>query len=81
MNTASRMETTGVINRIHISQETAKLLIAAKKGQWVVPQENRVMAKGKGEMVTYFLHPEDYFPTSEGGCGSETRANTDKKET
>jgi Adenylate and Guanylate cyclase catalytic domain len=55
MNTASRMESTGLPNRIQISQETADLLAAANKSQWFVPREDKVSAKGKGQMVTHFL--------------------------
>lgn len=55
MNTASRMESTGVPNRIQVSQETADLLIAADKKHWLVPRDDKVSAKGKGELVTYFL--------------------------
>jgi Adenylate and Guanylate cyclase catalytic domain len=55
MNTTSRIESTGVSNRIHISQATASLLIAAGKEKWVVPREQKITAKGKGELTTYFL--------------------------
>ena len=55
MNTASRMESTGLRDRIQISQETADLLLAAGKGGWIVPRTDTVVAKGKGEMQTYWL--------------------------
>jgi class 3 adenylate cyclase len=55
MNTASRMESNGLPGKIHISQETARLLIAAGKEHWVVPREEKVVAKGKGELQTYWL--------------------------
>jgi hypothetical protein len=55
MNTASRMESTGVRNRIQLSQETADLLLAANKGDWITRRETKVEAKGKGELQTYFL--------------------------
>jgi 3'5'-cyclic nucleotide phosphodiesterase/Adenylate and Guanylate cyclase catalytic domain len=55
MNTASRVETTGKPGRIHLSQETADLIIAAGKGHWVHKREDKVVAKGKGEMQTYWL--------------------------
>ena len=38
MNTASRMESTGAKNRIHISQDTAKLLMDSGKAAWVKPR-------------------------------------------
>jgi hypothetical protein len=42
------MESTGVPNRIHLSQSTADLLVEASKGHWVKPREDLVTAKGKG---------------------------------
>ena len=38
-----------------MSKETAILLIAAGKSSWIVPREDKVVAKGKGEMDTYWL--------------------------
>ena len=55
VNTAARIETTGHRNKIHISSETAKLLIDAGKGHWVRQREDKVVAKGKGELQTYWL--------------------------
>ncbi len=55
MNTASRMESNGLPGKIHISQETARLLIAAGKEHWVIPREELIVAKGKGELQTYWL--------------------------
>ena len=59
VNTAARMESTGLRDRIHISQETADLLIAAGKSHWVVPREDVVVAKGKGELRTFWLLPRE----------------------
>ena len=50
MNTTARIESSGARNKIHCSQETANLLIGAGKGHWVVPREDKVHAKGKGEV-------------------------------
>jgi class 3 adenylate cyclase len=55
MNTASRMKSTGLPNRIQVSQETADRLVAAGKGEWLKARSGRVLAKGKGELQTYFL--------------------------
>jgi class 3 adenylate cyclase len=55
VNTAARMESTGTRHRIHISQATADLLIAAGKMDWVKKREGMVSAKGKGLMQTYWL--------------------------
>mmetsp|Transcript_20229 Transcript_20229/g.43726 ORF Transcript_20229/g.43726 Transcript_20229/m.43726 type:complete len:1181 (+) Transcript_20229:158-3700(+) len=71
VNTAARMESTGMRDRIHISQETADLIIAAGKSHWVVPREDVVVAKGKGEMRTFWLLPrEDVAPSTK--ASSET---------
>eukprot|EP00531_Pseudo-nitzschia_arenysensis_P017059 CAMPEP_0116128232 /NCGR_PEP_ID=MMETSP0329-20121206/7251_1 /TAXON_ID=697910 /ORGANISM="Pseudo-nitzschia arenysensis, Strain B593" /LENGTH=1433 /DNA_ID=CAMNT_0003622359 /DNA_START=227 /DNA_END=4528 /DNA_ORIENTATION=- len=55
MNTASRMESTGVPNRIQLSQATADLLMTNGKEHWVTKRKDKVSAKGKGELTTYFL--------------------------
>ncbi|CAB9514382.1 Receptor-type guanylate cyclase gcy [Seminavis robusta] len=55
MNTASRMESTGLRNKIQVSQETADLLTAAGRGDWLVPRKDLITAKGKGTLQTYFL--------------------------
>jgi hypothetical protein len=57
VNTASRLETTGAVSRIHISQATAEELDKAGKAHWIVPREDVVYAKGKGELNTYWLQP------------------------
>ncbi|GKY99154.1 hypothetical protein MPSEU_000870900 [Mayamaea pseudoterrestris] len=55
MNTAARMEQSGVKGKIHLSQETVDLLIGAGKTQWITPRIDTVVAKGKGELRTYWL--------------------------
>ena len=42
------MESNGEPNRIHISQATADLMMAANKGSWLTKREEVVAAKGKG---------------------------------
>jgi hypothetical protein len=59
VNTAARVESTGQRNKIHISQETANLITAAGKGHWVVPRPDLVVAKGKGELKTFWLFVKD----------------------
>jgi class 3 adenylate cyclase len=55
MNTASRTESTGLKGKIQLSQETADFLITAGKSYWIRQREEKVFAKGKGEMTTYWL--------------------------
>mmetsp|Transcript_10346 Transcript_10346/g.22776 ORF Transcript_10346/g.22776 Transcript_10346/m.22776 type:complete len:1195 (-) Transcript_10346:89-3673(-) len=58
MNTASRMESNGMKGMIQMSQETADLLTAAGKGSWIFPREDKIVAKGKGSLQTYWLASE-----------------------
>ena len=55
MNTAARMESTGKPGQIQLSQETADLLVSAGKERWIRPRDDRVQAKGKGILQTYWL--------------------------
>jgi hypothetical protein len=55
VNTTARVETTGEKGRIHISQDTADLIIAAGKSRWNRKREDKVVAKGKGQVQTYWL--------------------------
>jgi hypothetical protein len=56
VNTAARMESTGVRNRIHLSETTSALLIKAGKENWVALREDAVNAnKGKGTLKTDWL--------------------------
>uniref|UniRef100_A0A7S3PD05 Guanylate cyclase domain-containing protein n=1 Tax=Amphora coffeiformis TaxID=265554 RepID=A0A7S3PD05_9STRA len=58
VNTAARMESTGAAGRIHISQNTADLLVSAGLDSWVVPRETMIEAKGKGKLQTFWIAPE-----------------------
>lgn len=55
VNTASRLESSGQSGRIHVSEDTAICLKRAGKANWLFPREDKVTAKGKGELVTYWL--------------------------
>jgi hypothetical protein len=84
MNTTARIETTGKKNMIHLSEETAHLLQAFGKGHWVKLREDRVNAKGKGELTTYWLVKEDgpQSTTSSGNSpsdGDEDAADSDNE--
>ena len=77
VNTTSRIETTGQRDRIHVSQETADLLIAAGKGHWIVPREDKVTAKGKGELTTFWLKVAG---AATGASSSITNSNASEQE-
>lgn len=51
VNTASRMESNGVKGRIHVSESTAALL----SSKLLTERADRIHAKGKGEMRTFFV--------------------------
>lgn len=54
-------------NKIHISIDTATLLHEAKKFHWIKERDERVQAKGKGELTTYWLNDGDGPFSSTGG--------------
>ena len=55
MNTASRMETNGIVGKIHVSDATANALIAKGKPHWLEPRSDKIVAKGKGELQTFWV--------------------------
>ena len=55
VNTASRLKSTGVGGRIHISQETYDCVVEAGKAHWMEARKDKIFAKGKGELVTYWV--------------------------
>jgi 3'5'-cyclic nucleotide phosphodiesterase/Adenylate and Guanylate cyclase catalytic domain len=58
VNTASRMESSGIPGMIHVSKETASLLEGAGKADWVCARSDTVILKGKGELQTFYACPE-----------------------
>lgn len=52
VNTASRMESSGMANKIHVSSITADRL---RKSGYTLTQRGFVQVKGKGEMETFWL--------------------------
>jgi Adenylate and Guanylate cyclase catalytic domain len=55
VNMASRMESTGERSRIQMSHSTADRLTATGKGAWIRPRDEKIQAKGKGMLQTYWL--------------------------
>ena len=77
-----RMESTGMSNRIQMSQETTDLLIAAGKSQWLRARQEKVNAKGKGELQTYWLdvHQDSAVRSTSSGADSHTPKNEELNE-
>ena len=48
-------ESNGKPGLIHVSETTAKLLFAAGKNNWVTRREDKIQAKGKGFLQTYWV--------------------------
>lgn len=44
---------------IHVSQETADLILATSKRHWVKLRDDKIVAKGKGELQTYWVSTVD----------------------
>lgn len=61
MNTASRMESTGLSGRVQISEQTADELTKHGYEDWFFPRKDVVYAKGIGELQTYWLDLFDKF--------------------
>ncbi|CAF1022903.1 unnamed protein product [Rotaria sordida] len=53
VNVASRMESSGLPERIHLSSDTYKRLI--NRDQYIFEDRGEIQIKGKGHMCTYFL--------------------------
>jgi len=58
VNTAARMESTGVRNKIQCSKSTFEAISIAGKQDWARARSDMVQAKGKGEMQTWWLTPK-----------------------
>jgi 3'5'-cyclic nucleotide phosphodiesterase/Adenylate and Guanylate cyclase catalytic domain len=64
VNTASRIESTSIRGCIQVSKSCADLIIAAGKSSWVKEREDKVEAKGKGQLTTFWLNL-----TANSSCG------------
>lgn len=58
VNVASRMESTGVAGRIHVTTQV-KDLLKPYKSVLKIECRGAIPVKGKGEMVTYFIDDFD----------------------
>jgi hypothetical protein len=80
MNTAARMESTGMSNRIQMSQETTDLLSAAGKSTWLRARQEKVNAKGKGELQTYWLDAHHDSTTQSRSSGTSSHGPAEEAE-
>jgi hypothetical protein len=55
VNTTARIESTGKPDRIHLSEQAYKELKRQGKAHWCLRRAEKVVAKGKGELETYWL--------------------------
>jgi hypothetical protein len=55
VNTTARIESTGKPDRIHLSEQAYKELKRQGKARWCLRRAEKVVAKGKGELETYWL--------------------------
>ncbi|KAL3914433.1 MAG: hypothetical protein SGILL_006104, partial [Bacillariaceae sp.] len=65
---------TGIANSIQLSQETADLLKNAGKEHWLISRKDRVEAKGKGELQTFFLETSKMARPYQSSLGSTTHS-------
>ena len=85
MNTCSRIESSGEKGRIHVSEQCADYLSQARKDHWLRPREDKVFAKGKGQLTTFWLEiksgssasPSVDHSCSEGGTTTRMLDNDD----
>jgi class 3 adenylate cyclase len=83
VNTAARMESTGLPGRIHVSEQTAKLLVHTGHGNWVSKRTDLVEAKGKGMLQTYWISrgatSDAVRSERSGGVGSSETTTEDSE--
>lgn len=78
VNTAARVETNGERGRIHCSSSTFELLVEAGKEQWCAKRPDKIVAKGKGEMQTYWVDPRSSAQVAQSTTGSDN--NSEREE-
>jgi len=78
VNTAARMESSGIPNYIHASQKTADLLLAAGKGEWLTARDTAVEIKGKGKMQTYLVEPSAGYAVASHYSSDNTGDSTNQ---
>ncbi|CAB9516746.1 Receptor-type guanylate cyclase gcy [Seminavis robusta] len=79
VNTASRIETSGLPGRIHCSARTAELLMQAGKGSWLQKRQEPINAKGLGCIETFWVQVQSSGSQSQALsiCTSNSSASED----
>lgn len=72
VNVTSRMESTGKPGMIQLSKQTADRISSHGKGHWIRPREEKVKAKGKGDLTTFWLQVFANGGHDSSGMHSET---------
>ncbi|KAL8194266.1 UNVERIFIED_CONTAM: Adenylate cyclase type 2 [Gekko kuhli] len=67
VNVASRMDSTGVLDKIQVTEETSKILQTLG---YICTCRGIINVKGKGELQTYFVHTEMTKSLSQGTVAS-----------
>ncbi|XP_056376706.1 adenylate cyclase type 2 isoform X2 [Hyla sarda] len=67
VNVASRMESTGVLGKIQVTEETSNVLVTLG---YICTCRGIINVKGKGELKTYFVHTEITRSLSQGNLAS-----------
>ena len=63
--------------RIHVSESTKVSLVKSGKGHWATPRSDKIVAKGKGELQTYWLQlPDSDANTRFTNDSNSTRDNS-----
>lgn len=66
------MESTGARGKIHVSASTAEALRASGKEHWLELRTDKVNAKGKGLMTTFWVYPTNQKRGSVTSGGSSS---------
>nr|XP_056718952.1 adenylate cyclase type 2 isoform X1 [Euleptes europaea] len=67
VNVASRMDSTGVLDKIQVTEETSKILQTLG---YICTCRGIINVKGKGDLQTYFVHTEMTKSLSQGNVAS-----------
>lgn len=64
VNTAARIESHGLAGRVHLSEQTAAEIQTSGRPDMVIPREDKIEAKGKGFLSTFWLKLDNSVPNT-----------------